>query len=209
MSGGYVLCEYDKVKEYFPEFNAMMEALEATLVAKARADWSPLKFTPPGIYPKSGEFGKTTVMPELFQGGIFPTGTPLTTLTDWNAYIGSAMTVPGHNTLLQGSASSAMIFEDYMIGLAGIAFLDKVQRVSEIKMQVGDRKLPRINVEECMAYNKPAIIFEDGYVLDEEESFHLYGYALSHGPLRLKLLGLQLHRVPNKLQTTNTGAAIT
>jgi hypothetical protein len=30
-------------------------------------------------------------------------------------------------------------------------------------------------------YNKPAIIFEEGYILDEEESFHLYGYV--EGPI--------------------------
>ncbi|GAG12669.1 unnamed protein product, partial [marine sediment metagenome] len=34
-------------------------------------------------------------------------------------------------------------------------------------------------------------------------------YCLTQGPARIKLLGLQMNRVPNKLQTTNTGAALT
>jgi len=38
------------------------------------------------------------------------------------------------------------IYEDYKIGLAGLAFLDKAIRVSEIKMQISDKKLPRVNI---------------------------------------------------------------
>jgi hypothetical protein len=60
-----------------------------------------------------------------------------------------------------------------------------------------------------MAYNKPAIVFEQPFILDEEEGFDLYAYVLSQGPERIKLLGLQMNRVPNKLQVTNTGVALT
>jgi len=206
---GYVICELEKVKEYFPEYGAMMKALEVTLVAQAVSAW---RMPYGGIYPKSGEFGKTTIMPELFQGPIRTAGlltSPLTNLPTWRSWYGSTQTIPGHNTIMQGNAGQGAMAEDYKIGLAGIAFLDKVIRIDEVKMQIGDRKLPRINIEEAMAYNKPAIIFEDAYILDEEESYHLYAHIMTQGPQRTKLIGLQLNRVPNKLQATNTGTTLT
>jgi hypothetical protein len=91
----------------------------------------------------------------------------------------------------------------------GLAFLDKALRISEIKMQISDKKLPRMNIEEAFLFNKPAIIFEEGFILDEKTSFDLYGYVLSRGIQRIKLIGLQVNRIPNKLQVTNTGAALT
>jgi hypothetical protein len=108
---------------------------------------------------------------------------------------------------MTGAATGGTIYEDYKVGVAGLAFLDKAIRVSEIKMQISDRKLPRVNIEEAFAYNKPAIVFEEGYVLDEETAFELYAYVLSQGPQRIKLLGLQLNRVKDKVLTA-PGAAL-
>lgn len=201
MSGGYVLCEYDKVKKNFPEFKSTMETLEATLVNKAIADWNPLTYG--GIKPTAGQFGKSTIMPELFRSGT--NSVPgNTTFTTWQQTFGAT----GHQVIMSGS-NGGVIYEDYKIGLAGLALLDKAIRISEVKMQISDKKLPRINIEEAMAYEKPAIIFEEGYILDEETGYDLYAYVLSQGIQSIKLIGLELNRVPNKLQVTNTGVALT
>lgn len=193
----FVICEYEKVKDEFPEFANVMKTLKNELIAKAGRDWSSLRYG--GMNPKSGEYGETTVMPELFVGMAG------TTLATWNQWLSGT----GNQTVMAGAGSGASIAEDYKVGLAGIAFLDKAIRISEIKMQISDKKLPRINIEEAFVYNKPAIVFEEGFLLDEETGFDLYAYVLSQGPQRIKLIGLQLNRVPNKLQTTNTGAALT
>jgi len=197
MSGGYVICEYDKVKETFPEFRAVMEKLRSDLIAKAEADWAPLKYG--GIDPTAGQFGETTIMPQLFAD---ITGTRLTTWEQW-------FNATGAQTILTGVGTGGTIPEDFKVGIVGLAFLDPVLRVSEIKMQISDKKLPRINIEEAFAYEKPAIIFEEGFILDEEQGFELVAYVLTQGPQRVKLIGTQLNRVPNKLQVTDTGAALT
>jgi len=197
MSGGYVLCEYDKVKETFPQFQTIMEKLKADLIAKAEADWAPLKYG--GIDASAGQFSETTIMPQLFAD---MSGTRLTTWEQW-------FTSTGSQTILTGVGSGGTIPEDFKVGVVGLAFLDPVIRVSEIKMQISDKKLPRINIEEAFCYNKPAVIFEEGFILDEETGFELVGYILTQGPQRIKLIGTQLNRVPNKLQVTNTGAALT
>ena len=199
-TNGYVICEYSKVKSDFPEFSSMMAALEIQLRAKADADWSPLTYG--GIKPMAGQYGKTTVMPEMFVGfGGFGTGTQLVT---WN----QLLTGTGDNVLIEGNSTGGSIPEDFKLGFAGIALLDKAIKISEIKLQIGDKKLPRINIEEARAYQQPAIIFENGFIADEETGFELKAYVEARGYQRIKLIGIQLNRVPNKLQVSNTGAAI-
>jgi hypothetical protein len=199
MGSGYIICEYEKVRESFPYFSSLMQSLRASLIASARKDWASLGFTSPGMNPQAGEFGLSTIMPQLFADRL---GSRFAT---WNQNI----TTLGHQVLIQGAGAASTIAEDYKVGLCGLALLDKSIRITEIKMQVSDKKLPRINIEEAMAYNKPAIILEDYFMLDEETSFELYGYAEALGPQRIKLIGLEANRVPNKLQVSNTGAALT
>jgi len=194
----YVICEYEKVKDKFPEFNTVMQQLQDKLLAKAIKDWSG---SYGGVYPTSGQFGKTTIQPSLFNG-LAPAFHPLTTWEQW-------FNATGAQIILAGAAAGGTIYEDYKVGICGLAFLDKAIRISEFKMQISDAKLPRINIEEALAYNKPAVVFEDSWILDEESGFELTALVNSQGPQRIKPIGLQLNRVPNKLQVTNTGAPLT
>jgi len=175
-----------------------MNRMRSELIAKAEADWSPLKFSG-GISSTAGQFNETTILPTLFADNA---GNRLTT---WR----QRFTSTGSQTIMTGVGSGGIIPEDFKVGLVGLAFLDPVLRVSEIKMQISDKKLPRINIEEAMVYNKPTIIFEDYFILDEERAFELVGYVMTQGYQSIKLIGIQLNRVPNKLQVTNTGAALT
>ena len=201
MSGGFVICEWGSVKENYPEFQRMTEKLHMDLVAKAALDWAPKTFG--GMAPRSNQFGETTIIPALFRGDA-QTAANAGQLATWNQYLGTT----GHRTIMTG-ANTGNIYEDYKIGLTGFALLDKSININEIRFQISDRKIGRINIEEAMAYENPAIIFEDGLMLDEETGFTLYAYVLSRGDIRLAPLGFQLNRVPNKLMTTNTGAQLT
>ena len=216
MAGGFVICEYESVKQEFPEFLSVMENLRSVLIAKAEKDWNmtfagrrkigeaatrgiSLRSPGPGldVDAGAGEFGETTILPAVFRD---ITNTTMVTWEQWLNATGSQMIMSGANV---GS-----IYKDYMVGIAGLAFLSKAIRISEIKMQISDKKLPRINIEEAFGYNKPAIIFEEGYVLAEQMGFDLHAYVLSQGPQRIKLIGLQLNRVKDKVLTL-TGSALT
>jgi len=196
---GFVICEYEKVKQEFPYFKEVMASLEAGLINEARRAWPSLSYTPPGIFPKAGEFGKSTIMPQLFNN---MSGTRFTTWLQ-------ELTALGHQTIMTGAGAGGLIAEDYKVGICGLAFLSKPLNVTEIKMQISNQKLPRINIEEMMGYNKPAVVFEDWYLLDEETSFDLYAYVEALGLQRIKLIGAQVNRIPNKLQISATGAALT
>ena len=200
----YVICEYEKVKQNFPEFGTMMQNLRNSLIAEAANKWAPLTFG--GLNPRSGQFGETTILPPLFND---LNGNQMVT---WKQNF-TALQVVGSlagtaQGLITGSGTAGTIPEDYMVGFAGVCFLDKAIKVSEIKIQIGDRKIGRINLEEAMVYNKPCVVLEEGFMLDEEEGFELYGYIQAQGDQRIKLLGLQLNRVPNKTQVTHAGQAL-
>lgn len=192
----FVITEYEKVRENFPQFGQVMKRMKADLVAKGIADWANKKFG--GMYPQSGQFGISTIIPALFRD------IGNTTLTTWEQWL----TATGNQTIMSGS-NGGNIYEDYKIGICGLAFLSKATRISEFRMQISDRKLPRINIEEAMVYNKTAIVWEDYFILDEETGFDLLAYVKTQGPQMVKLIGAQLNKVPNKLQVSNTGAPLT
>jgi len=215
MSGGFVICEYDKVKQEFPEYLSVMNETRNKLIAKAEKDWDMtfsgrrkiveaakfgVNLMPPGpgldVDAGAGEFGESTVIPAAFRN------ISNTTLTSWHQWF----TATGAQIIMSG-ANGGNIYKDYKIGLVGLAFLDKAIRISEFKMQISDKKIGRVNVEEAMVYNKPAFVLEEGYILDEETGFDLTALVLSQGPQTIKLLGQMVYRVKDKM-LTNTGAAL-
>jgi len=216
MAGGYVICEYDSVKKEFPEFQDVIIDLRNRLIAKAEKDWGltfagrrkiseaaalGITLAPPGpgldVDVERGEFGETTIIPTLFKDNA---GNVMTTWEQW-------FTATGSQIIMTGAHTGGTIYKDYKVGVCGLVFLDKAIRVTEIKMQISDKKLPRINIEEAFGYNKPAIVFEDGYILDENVKFELYAYVQTQGPQAIKLLGLQVNRIKDKL-LTDTGSAL-
>ena len=188
MSGGYTLCEWKDVALQAPEFQATFAALENDIIRKTNADWAPRTFG--GMLPSSDEYGRTTILPSAFRGwGMAYSTTPTAGtnfMSNWRQTItGVANTVLGNVTLISGERSGDLIPEDLKVAWIGLAFPNKQQHITEVRWQIGDRKFGRINLEPMLAYDTPALIFEDGYVLDEETGFHLYGYV--DGPMPVPL----------------------
>jgi len=176
------------------------------MIAKCNNDWKPKSF---GALALNGnQFGRTTIMPELFDDH---SGNAMTTFRQ-------LFTVAGNQLLMAGNGSGNTIPEDFKISLMGFAFPNPTQHISELKMMIGDRKYNRIDLEEMHMYDQPAIIFEEAYEIDEEESFELYGYV--EGPIptalgnyvgiwqRIVPIGAAYFRYYDKVGG-NTGAAIT
>jgi hypothetical protein len=196
MAGGYILCDYGRVKKVFPEFKAATDALEAQLLSLASADWAPLQYG--GMNPMSGQFGKSPILPPLFAD--FGS----TQMTTWNQWL----TATGDHQIMVGAATGGTIIEDYKVGLMGLQFVEFCPRITEFKLTVGDINYPRINIEEMFCYDEPTVVFEEGIPLDEETGFLLQGYIEAQGPMHLRPIGIQLNRVPNKIQVTQTGAVL-
>jgi len=204
--GAYVICEWDSVQKDNSVFQQALKRLDIAAITKCNMDWAPRTFNMArALSPGAREYGRTTIIPALFDNSA---GTRLST---WRL----TLTSTGNQTLIAGASSGNTIQEDFKIAWAGLAFPNKQQHITELKWQIGDRKYGRINIEEMKSYNKPAIIFEDGYVIDEEEAFDLYAYVESPLPSqspfitavyqRVVMLGACYFKVISKLLGTVGG----
>jgi len=203
--GGYIFCEWDSIQKEFPDFQRAFAELESRVIAKCDAEWAPK--TIGYLTPRGDQYGRTSIIPALFDDN---TGTQMAT---WRQTI----TTAGHQTLITGTRAGNTLPEDFKVAWIGLAFPNKQQHITELKWQIGDRKYGRINVEEIHAYEKPAIIFENGLIIDEEQSFDLYGYV--EGPIpvdhegneqiyqSIVMLGAAYFKFVDKV-LGNTGAAI-
>jgi len=217
MGGGYTLCEWDAVAKQAPEFQATFAALENDIIRKTNADWSPRTFG--AMLPQSDQYGRTTILPAAFRGLGMTYSTTPTAGTNFLPHWRQTMTSTGHQTIIMGERNGDLIPEDIKVAWLGLAFPNKQQHITEVRWQIGDRKFGRINLEPMLAYDTPALIFEDGYVLDEETSFHLYAYI--DGPIpviawppetdsiyqSVVMLGAMYYKNINKV-LGNTGAVL-
>ena len=193
--GLFTICELDSVNKENSVFQQSMRRLDETAINKCNMDWKPRSFnSAKALTGDGGFYGRTQILPALFDDhsgyALNITGGALSVLAGantqnpiatWRQRFATASVTTADTVLLQGVGAGETIPEDFKVAWAGLAFPNKNQHITEIKYQIGDRKYGRINIEEMHCYNKPAIIFEEGYVLDEEESFHLYGYV--EGPV--------------------------
>lgn len=195
MAGGYVICEWNSVQNEFPRFQNVFANLETKMITKCNAEWSPKGFG--YLNPQSGQYGRTTILPALFNGfsGL--------QLAHWR----QLLTTPGEQTLLTGTRAGHTLPEDFKVAWLGLVFPNKQQQISEIRFQIGDRKYGRIDVEEIKSYNQPALVFEEGYVIDEEEAFDLLGYVKTADYQRMVMLGAAYYKQIDRV-LGNPGAAI-
>jgi len=195
MTGGFLFCEYNSIQDDFPEFQQVLANLESKLISETTSKWAPMSFG--GMTPAGGQFGRTTILPPLFND---VNGVQMAT---WR----QNFTSTGHQTIMTGTRAGNTIPEDFNVGWIGLAFPNKEINVTELKWQIGDRKYGRINIEEMKSYNQPALVFEEGFIINEEESFELYAYVENTGYQRIVPLGFCVYKVINKV-LGNPGAAI-
>ena len=202
--GGYIFCEWDSVAKDYKAYREAFRELDHRAISKAGVDWggvgTPLKCG--YLFPATGEFGRTSILPELFDpnpltygGAQFGAAAAVPGFIVPPAYWRQYFAIGGNQILIQGCRSGEIIPEDWKIAWIGLAFPNKQMQITEIRFQIGQRKYGRINLEEMHSYNKPAIIFEEGFILDEEEGFELYGYV--EQPLdfqRIVMLGAAYYR---------------
>lgn len=194
--GSYVICEWDSVQKAFPRFQEAVANLEGRMIQKCTADWSPKSMG--NMVPSANQYGRTTIMPQLFRGQS------TAILQTWRQNILAA----GNQTIIYGNGTGMVIPEDFKVAWLGLALPNLDQQVTELKYQIGDTKYGRIDVEALRRFNKPAIVFEEGYILNEEESFDVQAYVENAGWQRIVMLGATYFKIVDRV-LGNTGATIT
>lgn len=171
-----ILCEYAKIKEFYPEFqNAWNETL-AEAKRQAQDAWG---LSDGGIYPSAKQFGQTTIRPRFL--GL---GTTSGKTESWNRNLATV----GWQDFINNN-----VIEDVYIGIVGFIMPNVAQRAGAIRMEAGKIKFPVVNLQgEIDVMEQPAVIFEKGIVIPEEESFKLRVHALTKGYNVIKPLGIAL-----------------
>lgn len=208
-SGDYVIAEWKSTQRLDVGYQQKLRSAEDNFVAHLEQVWG--KTFSRGLTPKGdNQFIRTTILPQLFDNWL---GVPMTT---WR----QAFTVTGHRTIINGRGSGNIIPEDWAVLWTGLALPNKNQHITEIKVQIGDRKYGRIDLEEIHQYDIPVVIFEEPFTVDEETAFDLYGYIEGelpdNGPggaadtlyQRIVMTGCAFARVIDRALGT-VGAAIT
>jgi len=61
-------------------------------------------------------------------------------------------------------------------------------------MEIGSTSFPKLDIEEMHGYEQPALIFEKGYTIPEENHFLLKGFFEAEGYQRVIPLGFTIFR---------------
>lgn len=190
----YVIVEYDELMSQGMAgrglFSQMVTNLEQVGLKNTQEVWPGLTYG--GFTPGSKQFGRTTIIPRNFAGfGQTPVTPPTAaqTLATWI----QDLTTTGSQILIQGQRAGQITPEDWRTEWIGLAF-PQPPHITELRWEIGDTRYPRVNIEECFQYNKPAVIFENGYDIPAETFFELRGYIEAGGQQQIVMLGFQYYR---------------
>ena len=191
----YIFCEWESIQDEYKNFQLALQKGENKMIQKCNAEWAPKTFG--YLTPSEGQYGRTTILPEL--------------LDDWNAtqmaHWRQQFTTAGHQLIIAGAGAGNTLPEDLKVLWTGLAFPNKQMNISEVKWYIGDRKYGRLDLEEIHSYNKPAIVFQEPFIIDEETAFELYGYVEEPDFQRIVMLGATYYKYIDKV-LGNCGAAI-
>lgn len=170
-----VIIEYKKLAEN-PEFQRVLTDTREEAMKRAADSWG-ISFG--GMYPGPGEFGETTIRIPFMN-----LGTSHGTAETWRRDFASK----GWNTMVDQET-----IEDVYLGICGFTLPSPVCNISAIKMEVGDTKLPVINIEgDIDSFEQPVVLFERGVVVPEETPIKIECLVNATGPNIVKPLGFAL-----------------
>lgn len=142
------------------------------------------------IVVKEGEYAKATLRPEMFYG------INRTELRgSFRQYINTTGWIK--DFLYCDLSEAGRVRSKFVMGIAGIAILDPVIRITQIRIRRGDRTFPVIDIEEAKVKGGPiAILFRipgkeaESFVFDPTANFALDVYAETTGYQSVKPIGV-------------------
>ena len=142
------------------------------------------------IVVKEGEYAKVTLRPEMFYG------INRTELRgSFRQYINTTGWIK--DFLYCDLSEAGRVRSKFVMGIGGVALLDPVVRITQIRIRRGDRTFPVIDIEEAKVKGGPiAILFKipkeeaDMFVFDPTASFALDVYVETIGYQTVKPIGV-------------------
>ncbi|MHC1596692.1 MAG: hypothetical protein ACXQT3_00080 [Methermicoccaceae archaeon] len=205
---GYDILERKELP-YYPDFQAAYADLLDAAVKKAGEKWTEQTYG--GLMPPAGTeaYGEAPIPPFIFadeNDDVLDVNHVPTTwgVNEFRIYYSTASPttgdVPGWRTILQGGGTPiGQMPEDYITGLLGFCIPDPTLRFSMLKLDIGDSKYPKLDIEEMASYDEPTILLKKGAVIMDEVAFTLKGFLESTGYQRVIPVGFILYRTRNQM----------
>lgn len=183
----YVIAPLDKVKgpNSMSEFAEVLKAVQDSAIKRAEDIWTGYKFG--GLYPGENEFGICPLRQNEMASDV--TSTTLSSSYSFKKKLGST---GWHNIF------NYTVRKDIIHAFAGFMVTDEVLRLLELRMEIGDRKFPILDIQEAKGWGRFALIFKEDIgeelVVQEETSMLLKGYVEATGYQNIVPLGFMLYK---------------
>jgi len=178
-------------------FIDVVKKVEAATERRASEIFEELKYGE--LFPREGEYAKVTPRPEMFKGigdaALSGTFRQNITSTGWQTILHGDLTERGP------------VGVKYVMGIAGIAILDSVVRLSQIQIKKGTTPYAVMDIEEINR-GPVIILFKvtedeiDDLVFDYSADFYLNAYAATTGYQTVKPIGIAF--LPQREATAQT-----
>ena len=183
-----IIMEFSKVKKEYPEFQGVYNDTLANAVSQVQAAWG---LSNGGLIPGANQFGVAGIRPRFVQ-----LGTVAGKGETWNRNLATV----GWQDVINNN-----VIEDVYIGVLGFVLPNVSQRVASVRLEAGKQKFPVINLEgEIDIMEQPAVIFEKGIIVPEEEPILLRVNAVTKGYNVIKPLGFALAKSKVLISETPT-----
>lgn len=164
-----IVVEYDKIRQEYPEYEESIARVYAQGMELADKAFSGKSYG--GMFPKDGQYGITTLLPKFLD---WRAGTPK--LTTFRQNYGST----GWNNIFTGTLQDGIV-----IGAIGFVIPDPSIIVNEFRLEIANKKYPRINIEEIHGMKTPAILFREGWLINKKTMYQIRGRFEAAGYQRI------------------------
>lgn len=175
-----------------PEFRAVLSDLQLTAFDRAAKIWE--GYTPGGITPGAKQFGVGPLRKNDMAGDTTDS-TPSGSYT-FNKTLASTGWVDLFNYTVR---------DQMLQGFGGFAFTDDVLRVTQLRMEIQDRRFPVWDLQLAQGWRNFGLVFKTDenkeLIAEPGNRVLIRGYVESTGPQRVVPIGFQLYKNLNLVLT--------
>lgn len=183
----FILAPWNRIKgdNAFPEFEQALADLEEAAIERAKEIWTGYNFG--GVEPGEGEFGIRSIPANEVANDV-----AAQTLSGTYSYKKNLASTGWHNLF------NYKVPEDVIHAFAGFGVTDEVLRLLQLRMELGDRKFPIIDIQEAKSWGGFMIVFKTDkgkeLIQGPRRAVQVRGYVEATGYQTIVPIGLSLYK---------------
>ena len=190
----YIIAELAKVKGegQYPEYEDVLKAVQDAAYQRASDIWE--GYEPGGLMPGPRQYG----VGPLRKNDMARDTTDSTPSGSYS--FTKTLAATGWQDLLNYTVRDNMIH-----AFAGFSFTDQTLRVTQLRVEIGDRRFPIWDIQEAQLYDRFALVLKEDeakeLIANPQERVLVRIYAESTGNQRVVPIGLSLFKTANLVLT--------